>query len=86
MSEFGDGIWKSQIRQDKINRYKPASLRFFEENICVEKIFKIKRSTGPRPTARLFEPIDDDIFHVRIDYENQVVRMGCRFLLNYFLR
>jgi len=26
MSEFGDGIWKSQIRQDKINRYKPASL------------------------------------------------------------
>ena len=29
--EFGDGLWKSQINHDKINRYKPASLRFFEK-------------------------------------------------------
>merc|ERR1712168_890022 len=24
--EFGDGLWKSQINHEKINRYKPASL------------------------------------------------------------
>ena len=97
MSEFGDGVWKSQIRQDKINRYKPASLRFltkktiyliFFSKIIFAKLktFDIKRSTGPRPTARLLEPVDDDIFNVWFDHENQVVRMGRRFLFHHFVR
>ena len=50
------------------------------------KTFEIKRSTGPRPTARLLEPVDDDIFNVWFDHENQVVRMGRRFLFHHFLR
>ena len=48
--------------------------------------YDIKDATSSRSIARLFESLDDDFFHVRVDHENQMVCVGGRFLLSYLLR